>query len=132
MGPWSTAAPDPLGCQQAFPPQQPQDPFPAHTDAVLATKAGPDLAVALTSERRGAENPADELHQVVITDRGGRPRAGRQLRLTAGIHRGPRRAEHPAHHGQRPLVFHGYLGRFAGGIWSPLICAETPGQRGIG
>jgi len=27
-------------------------------------------------------------------------------------------------------MFHGYLGRFAGGIDSPLICAETPGQRG--
>jgi hypothetical protein len=28
------------------------------------------------------------------------------------------------------VVLHGYLGRFAGGICSPLICAETPGQRG--
>jgi hypothetical protein len=55
MGLWSTAAPDPLGRQQAFPPQQPHDPFPAHSDAVLATKAGPDLAVALTGERRGAQ-----------------------------------------------------------------------------
>jgi hypothetical protein len=24
------------------------------------------------------------------------------------------------------VELHGYLGRFAGGIWSPLICAETP------
>jgi hypothetical protein len=61
MRPRPTAAPDPLGCQQAFPAQQPQDPFPAHTDAVLATKAGPDLAVALAGERRGVEHPADEL-----------------------------------------------------------------------
>jgi hypothetical protein len=50
--------------------------------------------------------------------------------MAAGIDAGAGRAEHPADHGQRQLVVHGYLGRFAGGIWTPLICAETPGQRG--
>src|SRR5215216_651431 len=119
MRPWPAATPDPLGRQQPLPPQQPQDPFPAHRHAVLATKPGPDLAVALASERRGAQHPADERHQVVITDRGGRPRAGRQRRLTTGIDPGARRAEHPAHHRHRPLVFHGYLGHFAGGIDNP-------------
>src|SRR4029450_5094997 len=34
-------------------------------------------------------------------------------------------AEHPAHYRQRQLVLHGYLGRFAGGIWSPLFSAAA-------
>jgi hypothetical protein len=53
--PWLTAAPDPLGRQQPLSAQQPQDSFPADTDAVLATQPGANLAVALTGERRGAE-----------------------------------------------------------------------------
>jgi hypothetical protein len=40
-------------------------------------------------------------------------------RLPAGSCAG--RAEHAAYHRHRQLVLHGYLGRFAGGICSPLL-----------
>ena len=53
MGTGFAAAPDPLGRQQALLAQQPQHPFPAHLDLVLAAEPGPDLAVALPGERRG-------------------------------------------------------------------------------
>src|SRR4029453_9361951 len=46
MGTGFAAAPDPLGRQQALLAQQPQHPFPAHLDLVLAAQPGPDLAVA--------------------------------------------------------------------------------------
>jgi hypothetical protein len=60
MGAWFAAAPDPLGRQQALSAQQPQDPFPAHLDAVLAAQPGPDLAVALAGERRAGQDPVDQ------------------------------------------------------------------------
>jgi hypothetical protein len=41
---------DSLGRQQPLAAQQPQDPFPAHPDVMLAAQPGPDLAVALASE----------------------------------------------------------------------------------
>ena len=37
MRPWLAAAPDPLGSQQPFTPEQPQHPLAADLDAVLAT-----------------------------------------------------------------------------------------------
>jgi hypothetical protein len=45
------AAPaDPLGCQQSLTSKQPQDPFAADPDAVLASQPGPDLAISLSGE----------------------------------------------------------------------------------
>src|ERR671913_1665992 len=67
----------------------------------------------------------DQPDQVGVADRGGRPGAGRQLRLATGIDRGARRAEHAADQGHWQLLGHGYLGRFAGGIWSPLFSARA-------
>jgi hypothetical protein len=70
MQAWPTTATDPLGRQQPLLAQQPQDPFAADADAVLATKSGADLAVALAGEGRGDQDLADQLDQVVVTDGG--------------------------------------------------------------
>ena len=39
------------------------------------------------------------------------------------------RAEHAAHQRHWQLLGHGYLGRFAGGIWSPRLVECAPGAR---
>jgi hypothetical protein len=115
-------ATDPLGRQQALPAQQAEDPFPAHLDLMLATEPGADLAVALASERRGDQHLVDQPEQVAVADRGCRTRPDRPGRMSAtSVERGAGRAKHPAHHRHRQLGLHGYLGRFAGGIWSPLV-----------
>jgi hypothetical protein len=59
--------------------EQAQHPLATDVDAMLPAQPSPNLAVALTGERR------------VLN-----------------------------HHRQRELVFHGHLGRCAGGIWTPL------------
>ena len=59
MEPRPAAATDPLGGQESFLAQQPQDPFPADLHAVLAAQPGPDLALALASERRVGQHPPD-------------------------------------------------------------------------
>ena len=75
--------------------------------AVPTTEPGPNLTVALTSKRRGDQNPADQLDQVGVADRGSRPRACRHRRLAAGIDRRARGAEHPTPHRHWLLVGHG-------------------------
>jgi hypothetical protein len=45
MGMWFAPATDPLGRQESFLAQQPQHPFPAHPDAMLAAQPRPELAV---------------------------------------------------------------------------------------
>src|SRR5215216_2420794 len=50
MRAWPTTATDPLGRQQPLLAQQPQDPLAADADAVLATKSGAELAVALPAK----------------------------------------------------------------------------------
>jgi hypothetical protein len=107
MQAWPTTAPDPLGGQQPLSAQQPQDPFAADADAVLATQPGPDLAVALPGEGRGFQDLAEQLDQVAVADRGGRPRPGPLLAMAAGVDAGAGRAEHAAHHRHRQLVGHG-------------------------
>ena len=126
MGARLAPATDSLWRQQALPAQQPQDPLAADPHAMLASQPGPDLAVALAGERRGGQDPADQPHELVIADRGRRSRPERHPSpATPGIHRGAGRAQHPAHHRHRQPVFHGYLGRFAGGIWTPLFSAAA-------
>src|SRR5215218_3781672 len=56
---------------------------------MLATQPGADLAVALTGERRGGQDLADQPHELVIADRGRRSRSWRHPRpATPGVHRG--------------------------------------------
>ena len=50
MGAWFAAATDPLGRQQPLASKQPEDPFAADPDAVLAAQSSADLAVALPGE----------------------------------------------------------------------------------
>jgi hypothetical protein len=54
-------------------PEQPQHPLATHLDAVLPTQPSPDLAVALTGERRILQHPADQPDQLHIADRGRQP-----------------------------------------------------------
>ena len=61
MRAWVAPATDPLGRQQALLAEQTQHPFATDLDAVLAAQPGPDLAVALASERRGDQDLADQL-----------------------------------------------------------------------
>ena len=107
VGSWFAAAPDPLGRQQPLSAQQPQDPFPAHLDAVLAAEPGADLAGALTSKRRVGEHLADQLHQLGVVDRRHRSRSAWLPTGLAGVDGRAGWAEHPAHHGHRQLVVHG-------------------------
>ena len=99
MGPRLAPATGPLWGEQASQAKQPQPPVAADLDAVLATQPGPDLAVALAGERRGEQHLADQLEQLAVADRGCRPRPDWLLGMTAGVQRGARRTEHPAHHG---------------------------------
>jgi hypothetical protein len=74
---------------RSFLAEQPQDPLAADLDAMLAAQSRPELAVALTGERRVGQDPAEQPHELVIADRGGR--AGPRQRVgvgTAGIDRG--------------------------------------------
>jgi hypothetical protein len=96
------AATDPLRGQQPFLAQQPKHPFAADPDAMLTAQPSPDLAVALTGERRGDQDLADQPQQVGVTDRGRRAWPDRAGRMSAtSVDRGARRAEHAAHRGHR-------------------------------
>jgi len=107
--------------------EQPQDPLATDADRMLAAQPSPDLAVALASERRVGQHPADQPHQLVVADRGQRPGSCPRTRHpdAAGVDGRAGRTQHPTHHRQRQLMFHGYLGRFAGGIDSPLFSAAA-------
>jgi hypothetical protein len=94
---------------------------------MLTTQTGADLAVALAGEQRAGPDSADQHDQLIVTDHGRRSRSWRPPRPAApGVHRGAVRAQHPAHRRDRPLLLHGYLGRFAGGICSPLFFGRRP------
>jgi hypothetical protein len=108
MGSWSAPATDSLGSQQPLTSQQPQDPVPADVHAVLATQPGPELAVALASERRVGQHPPDQPNQPLVADRW--HRSGSAWLATsppAGGDAGAGRTQHPAHHRHAKVVLHG-------------------------
>jgi hypothetical protein len=126
MRPRLAPATNPLMRQQPFPPEQAQHPLAADMHAVLATQPSADLAVTLTGERRGDQDLADQAEQLLVADWWHRSGTARPPTDTAaGVNRGAGRVQHPADHGQWQLAVHGYLGRFAGGIWTPLFSAAA-------
>jgi hypothetical protein len=122
VGPRLAPTTNPPGCQQPFPPEQVQHPLAADVHAVLATQPSADLALPLPGERRGDQDLADQAQQLLSPIGGTGPgRPGPATDTAARVNRGAGRIQHPADHGQWQLVGHGYLGRFAGGIWTPLF-----------
>src|SRR5215213_10840967 len=94
---------------------------------MLAAQPGPDLAGALAGERRAGQHLTDQPHQLLVACRRHWTVAAWLVASTAaGIDRGAGRAQHPAPHREGQAVLHGYLGRFAGGIWSPRFSAAAP------
>ena len=126
----------PLRREQPSRAHQPQHPLAGHVDAVLAAQPGPDLAVALPAERRVGEHLADQHQQGRVIDRPDRARTCRHdasgprcLASPAMVGRRPRCAQHPADPCQRRRQLRAHLGRFPGGISSPLFRAAARGCR---
>lgn len=113
MRPRPTATPNPLWCQQTMVAHQPQHPLTADVDALLPAETSPDLAVALTSERRLLEHLTDGFHQLVVWDLGLRAGSASQCVATATtvINRRPGCTQHGTHPAQWKIRFHLILHR---------------------
>ena len=115
----------PLGSEEADPSHEAQHPVLAHTELVLPAQACPDFAVALAGKGTVHDHLADPLGELVVGDLGLRTRAApRCVHLApAAIDRGSRCPVEAAHPGEGDPHFGAHLGRFCGGIESPLFLA---------
>lgn len=111
MQPLGAAPVRPLRRQQPVGTHQPQNPFPGHPNAVPAAQPSLHLAVAPPQNGESASTCRISSTSEPSSTRG----------VAAGIGRRPWRLQDAADPRHRSIQFGAHLGRFAGGISSPLF-----------
>ncbi len=123
MDPRTSTSGHPLGGEQTGVPHKPEHPVLAHVELVFPAEVGPDLAVALPGEGAVGDHLPDLFGELVVWDLGlwTRSAAESVTSRPAVVDGGPGRLGDPTDGGQGDLHLGTHLGRFCGGIWSPLF-----------